>query len=74
MTIFTSLQLSVSTADEERYYFFSRDSIPIGLEEAEALFPPGMYRVVDGRVFRIVSSREQSPTTAEEERVRKKQF
>ncbi len=53
MREFITEQLSVSTAEEERNYF-SEESAPLAQPDTNAILPPGLYRVIDGRLYRVV--------------------
>ena len=53
MNCFISEQLSVSTAEEENNYFTGQPPAIIQLN-LNAILPPGMYRVIDGRLYRVV--------------------
>ena len=48
-------QLSISTAQEESYYFTGRPEVSVS-PRPSVILPPGTYRVVEGRLYRIVSS------------------
>ena len=50
---FISKQLSVSTAEEERNYFFGEQPL-LKWPDANAILPAGLYRVIDGRLYRVV--------------------
>lgn len=47
-------QIALSTAEEERNYFTGDLSPTPFSASAEAAMPVGVYRVIDGEVFRIV--------------------
>lgn len=48
----TAFQLSLSTADEEDALFDWLENSKIGVEPAH--LPSGVYRVIDGEMYRIV--------------------
>ena len=48
-------QLSLSTAEEERIYFACRQQGAFEIYP-DAPMPPGDYRIVDGRVYRIIDA------------------
>lgn len=47
------IQISLSTADEESYYFTGEQTNSSSLE-FEKVFPSGVYRVLDGKLYMIV--------------------
>jgi len=47
------IQIALSTADEESYYFTGEQVISSSLE-FEKVFPSGVYRVLDGKLYMIV--------------------
>ena len=49
----TEFQISLSTAEEELNYFTGEEWLPSPVE-VESLFPPGLYRVVNGQLYRIL--------------------
>jgi hypothetical protein len=49
---FTEIQLSLSTADEERAYFYGPTSTPE--PDVTAVLPAGVYRVVEGNLCRVL--------------------
>lgn len=53
MSQFIAQQLSVSTAEEESNYFTGQPPTLIR-PDANAILPPGVYRVIDGRLYRVV--------------------
>ena len=48
-----SFQISLSTADEESYYFTGEQVASVS-PEFEKLFPSGLYRVLDDKLYMIV--------------------
>jgi len=46
-------QFSLSTAEEERNYFTGQPA-PIVQPDPNAILPPGLYRVIDDRLYRVV--------------------
>ena len=53
MSGFTVKQFSVSTAEDERNYFTGEfSSLP--RPNPNTILPPGIYRVIDGSIYRIV--------------------
>ncbi len=59
MMKFTMEQLSVSTAEEESYYFTGQPAVAVR-PRPSAILPPGAYRVIEGGLYRIVTN--ASPT------------
>lgn len=51
---FTSALLSLSTAEEDRNYFNASTPAP-PVQAMDGVIPPGVYRVIDGEIFRIDS-------------------
>jgi hypothetical protein len=50
---FTDLQLSVSTAEEERSYFTGQQQLSLAIDLA-AILPAGVYRIIEGELCRIL--------------------
>lgn len=46
-------QLAVSTAEEEKNYFFGQP-VPSHESDPEAALPAGIYRVIDGQLYRVL--------------------
>jgi hypothetical protein len=53
MREFIAEQLSVSTAEEERNYFSAEPPL-LKWPDTNAILPAGLYRVIDGRLYRVV--------------------
>jgi hypothetical protein len=53
MREFIAEQLSVSTAEEERNYFSAQPPL-LERPDTNAILPAGLYRVIDGRLYRVV--------------------
>jgi len=51
--IFTSQQLSVSTAEEENNYFTGQPPTWL-MPDPSQILPSGLYRVIDGRLYRVI--------------------
>lgn len=70
MSELTVFQISLSTADDEVNYFTGSAPPPFRLDsDPNRLLPPGTYRVLDGRLCRIVSGvapRHNQPIVASE--------
>lgn len=47
------MQLSLSTAEDERNYFTGSSPVSPPEPDPEAILPPGIYRVIDGEIFRV---------------------
>lgn len=53
---YTQLQLSVSTAEEERAYFYEPQGVTFDAQpDLSATLPAGVYRVVEGSLCRVVA-------------------
>ena len=50
---FIQMQISLSTAEDARNYFWG-DLPPTRPPETGYVLPPGTYRVIDGMLFRLV--------------------
>lgn len=61
MNEFTSEQIAISTAEDERNYFTGRPEISVQ-PDPSTILPPGTYRVIDGNLYRI--SRDVPPSFA----------
>lgn len=46
-------QLSLSTAEEESNYFTGQP-VAIPQPDPNEILPPGLYRVIDGRLYRVI--------------------
>jgi hypothetical protein len=55
MNMFLSQQLSVSTAQEESNHFTGQPQA-VPEPDPNAILPPGLYRVIDGRLYRVVQA------------------
>ena len=55
MNKFVREQMSVSTAEDEINYFTGQPEISVEPRPSKIL-PPGNYRVIEGRLYRIVDS------------------
>lgn len=51
--IYTTIQLILTTMDEEKMYFTGQPQPPPS--QYESYMIPGTYRIVDGKLYRIVS-------------------
>lgn len=52
---FVSEQMSVSTAEEELNYFTGDQPVVVP-QDPNAVLPAGVYRVIDGRLYRVAGS------------------
>ncbi len=57
-------QLAVSTAEEEENYFFGQP-IPTHESDPEAALPGGVYRVIDGQLYRVLPGAAPIPPPAD---------
>lgn len=51
--VFIDEQFSLSTAEDEKNYFSGTPLQELPEVAPEKILPPGLYRVIDGEVFRI---------------------
>jgi hypothetical protein len=52
---FTTEQLCTSTAEDELNYFTDAPAVHAMYPDPATVMPAGLYRVIDGQLFRIVS-------------------
>lgn len=51
---FVCYQISQTTAEEERNYFYQTAPLDPVEDGSAHVMPPGEYRVIDGQIYRIV--------------------
>ena len=49
----TEFQIFLSTAEDEKNYFYGSDSVRQPASYGADAMPPGNYRVIDGQIYRI---------------------
>ena len=53
MNEFVFEQFSISTAEDEQNYFTGQMEVTVQ-SNPNAILPPGMYRVIDGSLYRVL--------------------